>query len=1013
VAEIQDSDLLRILRESPVVTPEEVRSAQALQAVELGRQGSCRTLFAILCERGLIDERAARTLSPVRVAPGEVTPHTPTVVLPPPDETPSPLDTPPPDGRRGGSSSSIAGIRSARRRPPEVEALVSNPKNLLGPYILVKEVGKGGMGRVYRAWDENVGRFVALKVIDTEDQADRERFVREAQIAGRLHHSSIATVFHAGEEESRGYIAMQFIDGGPIDPAKLNLLGILGLIRDAAQALSYAHEQGVVHRDVKPGNLMVDTRGRVFLTDFGLAKEVVANDGTQLSITGTTFGTPQYMSPEQARGEHKKIDGRSDVYSLGATLYMLLARRPPFTSTNLATLLLEVLDKVPPPLSRFNKEISPELQMLVERTMAKDPSRRFPTMTAFAVALDRMIREGRYAGRYGMAKALARRWVPRLAIAAALGVAGWFGVPVLLAPSKPAPLPEADPAPQLLAGAAGALRTLEDQSLAPPERRKRIEEQVLQPLAELLRRRPGELRAKAARARALYAQGERDAAAKELAALEDRKAEDYRLPLTAALLALEGALAEPCPLPALEGPGFEWERPPAPWPSALLAEIDAVVRAKVASELSPEYTQDRALIDGLAALAAGQHGKAADALRQKALPVYQAAWCREAYLDRRFEELAKAPESEGRRERFGARLARALGSAAELEGLLPEAGAEAPLLHAALARTEGAGAVEAHADAGLPGAAPERQAALISARLESQALRWADDEKEYRRGLELAGAEPSTWQGRLAAIELRLGLGSRLLRSRGPGRPLLEEALGRAQELAKRAPGWLPPRLLAASANLRLGQLEEARADLSKLSVELRGSARACLLAAALERATAEQERKAGGAWAESAKAAQREALRAPGDPVEALPLLGSVLLLLGQRAAEEGKKEEGEYYRESEAALTRALERVPGYVEARVLRGWACWWRGELARRAGGDGRAEDERARADADLLLASHPGHEEARYLRAIVNYSLAKDADALADWRVLLKANAAWDTPTLRTWMQQAEERLKQK
>src|SRR6185295_18817990 len=116
------------------------------------------------------------------------------------------------------------------------------------------EVGRGGMGRVYRAWDENVGRWVALKVIDTEDVSDRERFVREAQIAGRLNHFSIATVFHAGEQGTRGYIAMQFIEGGPIDAQKLPLLTALALVRDAAQALSYAHEQGVVHRDVKPGN---------------------------------------------------------------------------------------------------------------------------------------------------------------------------------------------------------------------------------------------------------------------------------------------------------------------------------------------------------------------------------------------------------------------------------------------------------------------------------------------------------------------------------------------------------------------------------------------------------------------------------------------------------------------------------------------------------------------------------------------------------------------------------------
>ena len=480
VAEIQDSEFLQILRTHPVVSQDEVRSAQELQRDELDRAGSCRTLFAILPAKGLIDDRIADTVRTDGI-PGEVTPHTPTVVLNPPDETPTPGKI---------SSSSITGIRSARRRPPEVEAAAAEPKNNLGAYILVKEVGKGGMGRVYHAWDENVGRFVAVKVIDTEDVGDRERFVREAQIAGRLHHPSIATVFQAGEQGTRGYIAMQFIEGGAIDSQKLSLLTLLAMVRDAARALCYAHEQGVVHRDVKPGNLMVYGKGKVFLTDFGLAKEVVGNVTAQLSVTGTTFGTPQFMSPEQARGEHKKIDGRSDVYSLGATLYALLARRPPFTSTNLATLLLEVLDKTPPPVSKFNKEISPELEMIVEKSMAKEPARRYPSMAAFAEALDQLIRGGRYAGRYGLAKSLARRWVPRLAIVAAVAAALWFGVPIVFAPRKPVAV---DPTPALYQDAVVALRTLERQTtLSAEERRSRVDAQVLAPLKAVLDRHPSD-----------------------------------------------------------------------------------------------------------------------------------------------------------------------------------------------------------------------------------------------------------------------------------------------------------------------------------------------------------------------------------------------------------------------------------------------------------------------------------------------------------------------------------------
>ncbi|MBV8881704.1 MAG: serine/threonine protein kinase, partial [Planctomycetaceae bacterium] len=310
MAEIQDSDFLRILRENPIVPQDEVRSAQETQRDELDQRGSCRSLFAILREKGLIDDRVARTVRPENDLPGDVTPHTPTVVLYPPEDTPVP--------GRPISTSTISKIRSSRPMPPEVEAAKADPKNNLGPYVLVKEVGKGGMGRVYHAWDENVGRYVAVKVITTEDQSDRERFVREAQIAGRLHHPSIATVYQAGEQGTRGYIAMQFIEGGPIDGQKLPLLSSLAMIRDAAHALSYAHEQGVIHRDLKPGNIVIGADGRPFVLDFGLAH--LQQAGRVQSREGLVAGTAAYMSPEQARGESGARERATEIYSLGATL---------------------------------------------------------------------------------------------------------------------------------------------------------------------------------------------------------------------------------------------------------------------------------------------------------------------------------------------------------------------------------------------------------------------------------------------------------------------------------------------------------------------------------------------------------------------------------------------------------------------------------------------------------------------------------------------------------------------
>jgi hypothetical protein len=320
------------------------------------------------------------------------------------------------------------------------------------------------------------------------------------------------------------------------------------------------------------------------------------------------------------------------------------------------------------------------------------------------------------------------------------------------------------------------------------------------------------------------------------------------------------------------------------------------------------------------------------------------------------------------------------------------------VIHAALARLEGA---EQHIDEGLKGAPPEREASLVSVRLQSRALSGTDDEKEYRRAIALAGESPSTWSGRLAAVELRLGLGARTR-----NRALLEEAATRADALLRRSSGWAPARLLAAQARLRLGRPDEARAELSRLSTEARKGGRACLLAAAAELALAERERKVP-----AAEAAQREALAAPGSPPEASMLWGGAALLLAQDAADRGK-DEAELVAQAVESLGRAIEKVSGYVDARYYRASALFLQVGIDQRRGGDGRKSFEGMLADTNAALAGRPDHLPARYLRAIANYHLDKPAEALADWKALIAADKAYDRPLIRSWIEDAERKLKQ-
>jgi tetratricopeptide (TPR) repeat protein/predicted Ser/Thr protein kinase len=255
----------------------------------------------------------------------------------------------------------------------------------LGRYTLLHPLGRGGMGQVWKATDRSLDRTVAVKVLHRSSPEETERFQREARLAAGLSHPNIAAIYEFGQEGDTPYIAMQYIDGVSLDKAHLPVRRAVECVRDAARALEFAHARGIVHRDLKPSNLMLDGADRLFVMDFGLAKSVKAD--RSLTASGFMVGTPSYMPPEQAQA--MEADARSDVYSLGATLYALLTGRAPFVGDNLLALLADVVTVDPIAPRRLVRGLDRDLETVVLKCLEKDPARRYPTAAALGDDLDR------------------------------------------------------------------------------------------------------------------------------------------------------------------------------------------------------------------------------------------------------------------------------------------------------------------------------------------------------------------------------------------------------------------------------------------------------------------------------------------------------------------------------------------------------------------------------------------------------------------------------------------------
>jgi hypothetical protein len=319
---------------------------------------------------------------------------------------------------------------AALEAPALADRLVEEqPLGTLGDYMLRRRIGRGGMGVVYDAWQSSLDRRVALKVLPAGIAADTRamtRFVREARVAAKLCHPNIVSVYGMGVDAETPYYAMELVDGEtlaellrreppPAEAFQVHCLRIAGGVADVADGLQHAHARGVVHRDIKPSNLILERGGRLRILDFGLAR---LEGQEPLTLSGDLLGTPLYMSPEQARHRKIPIDHRTDIYSLGATLYEMLTWRPPFRGRDHQETLSQIIARDPPPLRGLEPRVPRDLETIVHKCLRKDPSDRYGTAEALAQDLRRFVRGDPIEARpqSGLERLARRLWRRRLAL---------------------------------------------------------------------------------------------------------------------------------------------------------------------------------------------------------------------------------------------------------------------------------------------------------------------------------------------------------------------------------------------------------------------------------------------------------------------------------------------------------------------------------------------------------------------------------------------------------------------
>jgi serine/threonine protein kinase len=284
-----------------------------------------------------------------------------------------------------------AGLGAPPAPPPD-----GSYRHVIKGYELLKKLGEGGMGGVFLARQKSTGKHVALKILRGALARDRDyvtRLAREAKLASELDHPNIIRAFETGESSGHHYLAMDYVEGKSLN----DVLEIQGVLREKesleialqmARALAYAHTMGIVHRDIKPDNIMITREGTAKLADLGLAKQVDSESG--LTQTGTTMGTPDYMSPEQARGD-KDIDIRSDIYSLGATLFRMVTGKPPFEGPSPGVVIAKRLTEVPPSPSEVNPTVSSRCDRLISRMISPHRDDRHQTPQELVIDIEKIL----------------------------------------------------------------------------------------------------------------------------------------------------------------------------------------------------------------------------------------------------------------------------------------------------------------------------------------------------------------------------------------------------------------------------------------------------------------------------------------------------------------------------------------------------------------------------------------------------------------------------------------------